>query len=313
MTMSDRGRHPDLIEDEETAAQETAQEVPQPPAQPTRRNGRARGGEPAPSSPAPTATPPDEEPAGDLRPAPEQEEPSSLATAETPEWLTQARATADPKEMLKLLAANLSTDELVKDERIAGVLGTLADRRARALIQQQEQERVEQQKRDALNRGDLYQLGELSAGELQQRVQQQQATSQIAPLMDVLTRWQSKLEPEVQTRVQGRQYGAGKTWDEGAEEYLEAVSQARAELLAEKELKRREPALRKAWLSETNGHGPTPEVDGGPAPGVREVTDEQIAAMSLEESNKYLDDLGRPLPGVNLRYTRAINLRERQR
>jgi hypothetical protein len=35
--------------------------------------------------------------------------------------------------------------------------------------------------------------------------------------------------------------------------------------------------------------------------------------MSLAESDAYLDERGQPRPGVRLRLTRAINLREQQR
>jgi hypothetical protein len=133
--------------------------------------------------------------------------------------------------------------------------------------------------------------------------------------MDGVVKFQQKLPPEIQAQVQGRQYGVGKSYAEGVEEYLEAVSQAMADYrrdeAVEKELRRREPALRKAWLSETNGSGPTPEIDGGPAPGVREITDEQLAHMSLEESDAYLDEKGQARPGVRLRLTRGIPIRQR--
>jgi len=56
----------------------------------------------------------------------------------------------------------------------------------------------------------------------------------------------------------------------------------------------------------------TPELDGGPAQAYREITDAQVAAMTLEEYDRYFDDKGRPRPGVRVQLTRGIDVRREQ-
>jgi hypothetical protein len=74
------------------------------------------------------------------------------------------------------------------------------------------------------------------------------------------------------------------------------------------------PTYRDRWLAERNGAEPSPETDGGPAPGVRELTDEIIAGMDLEEF-KAVWDLKRDKPKEGYRYrsTRGIDPRQAQR
>jgi hypothetical protein len=234
-----------------------------------------------------------------------------------PDWLQSAREASDPQAMLATLLRNLPVDELEKHPTVRHWIGDMGDKRARALLRQAEQDKLEQQKRDAAAQGDYYGLGQLTANEIQQRAQQQAAAQQATPFMDGVVQFQTKLPPEVQAEVSGKTFGAGKSYAEGVAEYLDAVTAAsithRLNEAVEREIKRREPALRKALLSETNGQSPVPELDGAQAPSSREITDEQIAAMSLEEYGAYFDEGGRPKPGVRVRLTRGINLRDAQR
>lgn len=178
-------------------------------------------------------------------------------------------------------------------------------------------EAIEQQKREALANADFYGLGQLTAPEIQQQVEQSTNAQAGAPFMQGVELFQRALPVEVQTEVQGRAYGTGKSYAEGVAEYLGAVYQAALrhgrEQDFEQELKRREPALRKAWLSEANGSQPVPELDGGRAASVREITDEQVGRMTMSEYDTYFDERGQPRPGTRVRLTRAVNLREQMR
>jgi hypothetical protein len=270
------------------------------------------GGEGAPAAPrqAPEASPPA------AAPAPTDAEPGPAAEAEgEPEWLQHIRTSKDPKEILAALTKNMSRDEVVRDPTLAGLIGDLGQKRAKQLLEEQSAARIEHEKRQALARGDTYRLGELTAPEVQRQVQQSQAAESTAPFMEGVARWQAKLPEEVQRQIQGRQYGAGGSYADGVEQYLEAVADAmishRLNERVEQEIKHREPALRKAWLGETNGAEPSPERTNGHAAGVREITDEQIDQMSLEEYDRYFDEAGRPKAGVVHRPTRGQPIRQR--
>jgi hypothetical protein len=301
--MSDRGTHPDLLEEEPQSS--PAPETPSP-----RRGGRSA------ARAAPQTQPPAEAPA-EPSPPPEPETPPEAPPepAEPPDWWAQVKDAKDPETALDLITRNMPKQDLEKNLVLQGWIGDMGARRARAMLQQTEQERIEQQKREALANQDYYGLGQLTAPELQQRAQQQAAQQQGAPFMDGVTRFQSALPPEVQQAVSGKTFGAGKTYQEGVAEYLSAVTEAsishRLNEAVEKELKRREPALRKAWLSESNGAQPVPELDGGRASSSREITDEQVARMTLAEYDAYFDANGQPKPGVRVRLTRGIPTRQR--
>ena len=305
--MSDRGIHPDLLEEEQHAA---AAETPSPP----RRSRAARAAPPAPSDVA-SAEPVESAPAPAAQDSePVSGEPSSSSTetqaaAELPEWrakLKEAVESGDDSALMDLLVKNRS-------DVVTGHVGYLVRKKR----EQEVKDAIEQQKREALANADYYGLGQLSAAEVRQQLEQAQAAQQTAPFMEGVTLFQSRLDPKVQAEVQGKTYGTGKSHAEGVAEYLEAVHQAALrhgrEQDFEQELKRREPALRKAWLSEANGAQPVPELDGGRAASVREITDEQVARMSLAEYDTYFDEAGRPRPGTRVRLTRAIDLRAQQR
>ena len=310
MTMSDRGIHPDLIDDEQ--AESAAAETPSPP-----RRGRAARAAPVSSGP-PQEPASDTSAAQDSEPAATEQSSSSAeaeAAAEPPEWWQQVKDAPDPKAAFALLAKNMPKTELEQDPTMQGWIGDMARRRAVAMQQQAQAEQIAQQKREALANADFYGLGQLTAPEIQQQLDQSTSAAQYEPLTSAIARFQSALEPEVQTQVQGKTYGAGKTYEEGIAEYLGATVEAavshRLNDAVEKELKRREPALRKAFLSETNGGQPVPELDGGRAASVREITDEQVGRMTLAEYDTYFDEHGQPRPGTRVRLTRGIPLTRR--
>lgn len=314
----ERATHPDLLE-EEAAAREQVEESasPEKPARGRRasRTARAEATVAADTAAAPPVAADAEgggtdavaspsEPSPDAPP----ESPQSGDANGAPEWLSQVKEATDPQTALSAILKNAPLEELQKDPRIAGWIGDMAQKRARALAQQQAQERAAQEKADAWQKGDYYRLGELSASEqeAQALLAQQQAASQ--PFMQSVTEFQKQLPEEVQLEIQGKQY-------QNVAEYLaatvEAATRHRRERELEAEIKKREPALRKAWLSETVGAEQSPERASGPTPGVREITDAEIDRMSLQEYDTYFDEHGRPKGGVRLRLTRGIDVTRR--
>jgi hypothetical protein len=303
MTMEDRGVHPDLVE-EEAAAAEVAADAARETAPPRRsRAGRAQrqGGEPA----APTdngVQPATDDAAGE----------SSPDSGETPDWLKQAREATDPAEAFKLLAKNLPREVLERDETLSGLVGHKAD----AMLRARQQQEIERQKREAAQNNDLYTLGELTQRELQEREAQTQAAVQQGngTFMDGVVLFQQQLPEDIQRQVAGQTFGSGKGQAQGVAEYLQFISDARVKLREqelEHEFQRRESALRKSVLSEVNGDEPVPERESGTPGRVREVTDEQIEAMTMQEYNALFDEAGRPKPGVRHRATRGIPLTQR--
>ena len=304
MTMSNRGIHPDLLDELES---------PQPAPDSSTANGatsrsrsRRRATEPAAPPPgaseAPVADEGGSDALGDTPPPPEP------APADVPEWLGQLRSATDPDEIIGLVTKNVDRDVLMKNEILSAVLGNMSNKRAQDLLRQQDQQRQDRDRQAAYERGDLYALGQLSAAELQQQRAALEAQTQAAlnPYMHDVTEFQRALPEDVQKRVQGKQYDSF-----GA--YLQAVHEARLQYDVEAEVKKREPALRKAELSSTVGTEMTPELDGGPAQQYREITDAQVASMTLEEYDRYFDDKGRPKPGVRVRLERGIDVRREQR
>lgn len=295
MTMSDRGVHPDLL-DEVQAEREAAPQETQPVEGRSRRRGPVarQNGTPPPaddSPPGASAGPEEGETAG-LVVSPESGE------AQTLDW----RQAQSDEEAFKLLAKRLPPDALRQDETLAGLIGATADMRARQLIREQEREANERQKREAAANNDLYTLGELAQRELQQQAAANAGADRLAPLMDAITRFQQTLPETVQKEVAGKTFGEGKPWHEGAVEYMAQL----VESATNHRLREREAALRKSILSEINGNEPVPEREGGTPSRVRVVTDEQVAAMSLAEYEGLFDENGHPRPGVRHQATRGI-------
>jgi len=293
----DRGVHPDLVEEEAAAQAEAAEAAP-----PRARSSRSRRSEPAAQD-------------ASVQPAPEAADEVQSSSPESGEadWLARVDEVKDPVEKFKLLAKNLPRDVIEHEPTIYGWVGQQADKRARDLLRQQDREAQEQAKREAAARGDLYTLGEMTQRELQEREQQQQV-AQSGTFMDGVVLFQQQLPEEIQRKVAGQAFGVGKGQAAGVAEYLSFISEERIKLEKaelEREFQRRESALRKSVLAEINGDEPVPEREGGTPGRVREVTDEQIEAMTMQEYNALFDENGRPKPGVRHRATRGIPLIQR--
>jgi hypothetical protein len=296
MTMTNAGIHPDLLEEtlaEQAEAAETPATEPAPPGRRPRRTARAVAQETSPEAPAEQSAPLPAEPGAEAATPTEAATPAE--SAEPPEWLGELQGKTDPKEIISIAREHLSREELANDPFFQGWIGDLANK-------------TQRERQAALERGDLYALGQYTAQDMQAQraAEESQAQQALSPLMQDVTEFQKTFPAAVQAEVSGKQFATFK-------DYLRAVTDAAIRHGFDDELKRREPALKKAFLSETVGSEPTPEREGGRAPSVREITDEQLARMSLEESDQYLDDRGQPRPGVRLRLTRAINTRDLQR
>lgn len=239
-------------------------------------------------------------------------EPAEVATQQTPDWWDELRSATDANTALAVLTAHLTPDDLVKDNRIAGIIGQKAYDRVQQEIQRREANQRETLKAQAAQNGDLYTLGELSAPEvlaqLRQQATQEAEQKSLAPLTEAVAAFQDTLPEAVRAEVAGRHY-AGATVQEGIMAYMDAVVKAaikhHLEPEVEREIKRREPVLRKQFLASAYGEDMSPELAGGTPKSVHEITDEQVAGMSLEEYDQYFDDYGRPKDGVRLRMTRA--------
>jgi hypothetical protein len=286
----DKSVHPDLVD-------EAPQDAPETPPASGRGRGRARAAEPA--APAPE---PSDELVGEAAPDDTSSPPAEDAAEPDLSWFDSVREAKDPTEALRLLAKNLPRDQFEKDEVVSGLLGQMGDRRARALLQQQEREATERAKLEAAQNNDLYTLGEMTQRELQSQLASQQAAQAAGPFMDGVVAFQKQLPEAIQKEISGKAFGQGKTYAEGVAEYMAYVVDRAVKLEAQK----RESAIRKSVMSEINGDEPVPERDSGTPGRVREVTDEMIAAMSLQEYEALFDENGRPKPGVRHRSTRGI-------
>jgi hypothetical protein len=275
----DKNVHPDLVDDA-------------PPAT-----------DAAVATPEPTPAAPDSAAISDQDDSPD----GGQASTESLEWFEQVREAKDPAEALRLLAKNLPREQFEKDDVVSGLIGQIGDRRARALAQQQEREANERAKLEAAQNNDLYTLGEMTQRELQGRLASQQAAQAAGPFMDGVVAFQKQLPEAIQKEISGKAFGEGKSYAEGVAEYMAYVVDRAVKLEASK----RESAIRKSVMSEINGDEPVPERDSGTPGRVREVTDEQIAAMSLREYDALFDENGRPKPGVRHRSTRGIPLTPR--
>ena len=286
----DKNVHPDLVD-------EAPQDAPETPPASGRGRRRARAAEPA--APAPE---PSDELAGEAAPDDTSSPPAEDAAEPDLSWFDSVREAKDPTEALRLLAKNLPRDQFEKDEVVSGLLGQMGDRRARALLQQQEREATERAKLEAAQNNDLYTLGEMTQRELQGQLASQQAAQAAGPFMDGVVAFQKQLPEAIQKEISGKAFGEGKSYAEGVAEYMAYVVDRAVKLEASK----RESAIRKSVMSEINGDEPVPERDSGTPGRVREVTDEMIAAMSLQEYEALFDENGRPKPGVRHRSTRGI-------
>jgi hypothetical protein len=212
----------------------------------------------------------------------------------------------DPKAKLALLLKNVPREEMESDDTIRGWLGDAAQQRARKMLEDRDRQAAEQRRQEAYDNGDLYTLGQIEAQQLEQQRQARQAQidAEMNPYMAGVRQFQATLPEPVQRAVQGRQYPDFPA-------YLRAVQEAAISHGVQDEISRRTAGLEKAALSQTVGMEQSPELDGGPAQAFREITDAQVAAMSLEEYDRHFDEKGRPRPGVRVRLERGIDLRQR--
>ena len=295
----ERSIHPDLLE--ETLAE--AEAASTPPVAPRRRRGNSSAPVSEPLPPGDEQTPQDgaEGDSGEtIQPAP-------------PEPASPEVELTDIQRLAQLLKS-IPREEMEKDDTVRGWLGDAAQQRARRMLDEQARQQQEQQRQQAYERGDLYTLGQLDAAGIQAQRQaaQQQSEAASNPYMLGIAAWQKTLPEAVQLDVQGRTFAPGGTPAEGFQAYLQAVHESAIRHGLEAEVRKREPALRKAELNTTVGGEMTPELDGGPAQAYREITDAQVAAMTLEEFDRYFDDKGRPRPGVRVQLTRGIDVRREQ-
>jgi len=299
-----RSIHPDLLDEYQDqmhlAAGATAET---PPTAKRPRRGRGATAQSAASTPGAEQAPESPQLEAPVAPTDGSGDGAVLPpdTAE-PEWLAQVRAAKDPREILSLVTRNVPREDLSRDDVLAGLIGDLGNKRARQMLEDQEKQRQEQARLDAFDKGDLYTLGQMQAAELQQ--QRQAAMAQNDPYLVAVRNFQAALPENVQREVQGKNYDSF-----GA--YLSAVQDAAIRHGVSEEVKKRSGALEKAELSATVGSEQSPELDGGPAQAYREITDAQVAAMTLEEYDHYFDEKGRPKPGIRVRLERGIDVRRR--
>ena len=258
----DKNVHPDLVEDVPAEAS-TAAELADAPETPD----SAAGEDTTPSEPQ--------------------------APTESLEWFEQVRDAKDPAEALRLLAKNLPRDQFEKDEVVSGLLGQMGDRRARALLQQQEREATERAKLEAAQNNDLYTLGEMTQRELQGQLASQQAAQAAGPFMDGVVAFQKQPAGGHPEGDFWQSVRPGKDLRRGRGRIHGVHRRPAVKLEAQK----RESAIRKSVMSEINGDEPVPERDSGTPGRVREVTDEMIAAMSLREYEALFDENGRQSQG----------------
>jgi len=299
-----RSIHPDLLDEYQDQMQLAAGATAEtPPTAKRERRGRGATGQSAASTPGAEQAPelpPLEAP---VTPTDGSGDGAALPpdTAE-PEWLKQLRATSDPKEIVALVTRNVPREDLSRDDVLAGLIGDLGNKRARQMLEDQERQRQERARQEAYEKGDLYTLGQLEATNLEQ--QRQAAQAQNDPYLVAVRNFQAGLPEDVQREVQGKNYDSF-----GA--YLSAVQDAAIRHGVSEEVRKRSGALEKAELSATVGSEQSPELDGGPAQAYREITDAQVAAMTLEEYDRHFDEKGRPRPGVRVRLERGIDVRRR--
>jgi len=214
------------------------------------------------------------------------------------------RESTDPQTALGTILKNAPLDDLLKHPQIAGWLGNMAQRASREQAAQRAIEEAAREKQEAWRRGDYYRLGELES-QTQEQIAQQQAQLQASePFMRSVTEFQMTLPDEVQKEVSGRMYST-------TAEYFKALHDLGVKHAVEAEIRKRQGALEKTALNATVGAEPTPEREGGPSPGVREITDAEIERMTLAEYERYFDENGKARNGVRVRLTRGIDVSRR--
>ena len=254
-----------------------------------------------------------------------------------------ARPEAQDQELpdLDALLDRYDPEVLRKNRKLMGIAGSLADRlatqRAQALAAQQaealvrermasaEADRSRLRALEAARRGDFKGLGEMRAREVLQEDQQRhvdgfktQATARVYGSVQSAVDQIAKSFPDEVIAAAATKMGElpqNLSWEEGFQRWLPALIEARAEhLMTQPESRKKieqeiSPALRSRLIAEMNGTEPVADSGSGRAQSVRQITDEQIAAMSPEEWVQVYDvKAGKFKPGNVYKPTRAMDI-----
>lgn len=255
--------------------------------------------------------------------------PETVAAPEAPapktysDW-KEAVADADPDELLDLVVDRADREKLLRQRKLGGLIGDVADRRAKALYPTLKEQEAEQnllrEKDEALEKGDDFRVGEIERELKQLRTKKaaEQAASgsmlstvqsAVAPAMT------AEFGPEVVDSLAGRTYDGdvGTALIQYFRDIVKAaaererstgVAAAETKLFAKWE-RERLPALKKAWLAEQNGAEPSPEVSSGTPTGAkRAFTLAEIQRMSPAEFEEHEAAILAAVPSVPANQTR---------
>jgi len=260
---------------------------------------------------------------------------------ERPEGQAQEASSEQELPDLDKLLERYDPETLRKNPKVMGIAGRLADRlaneraerlaqaRAEQLAREREADRERQAELAAARRGDYQALGERRARRALEEDQKryvdqyrERATSDAyGSVQGAVDEIAGGFPPEV-VRAAAEKMGelpGDVDWAGGFKRWLPALIEAQAEHLAgqpERQKKLEEkiaPALRARLIAEMNGTEPVADSGGGKAPTQRQITDEQINAMSKEEWLQVYDmKTGQFKPGVVYKPTRALDPRAMQ-
>src|SRR5215470_876013 len=186
---------------------------------------------------------------------------------------------------------------------------TLAEQRAQQMFQQRwDQEEADRSRKNALaaaRSGNYTELGKAHAREVLEQDQarhidgfrQKATTDAYGRVQSVINEIANGFPPEVVAAAAEKMGDLPNdmSWEDGLKKWLPVLIEARAEHLssspeAQKKVEQRiAPALRSRLLAEMNGTEPVADSGTGTPQKVRQLTDEQIAAMDPEEWVKVYD------------------------
>ena len=314
--------------------------------EPTQDEAKTPGTTPPQATAESQGTPADSSPSPDsegTQPADGSGEPASQSQS-TPAISWGALTPEDRQRLLE----EADPEELRKHPRISGLAGQMADKLTNRRVKELTLDELPTDVRDALSRrvaedvegrraqqererlaeaGEYYTFGQQEAERVRlakerQAEQVQKSRAQAEGLLgfyaqthewakanfpaEVLNKTASDITEQMATLEPRAQYDLWlKTLTANQAEHQSKLRETEARSRWEKE---ELPAHRSRWLAERNGGAPSPETEGGSPTGNRVLTDEMIAAMSLEEFKAVWGDNG-PKPGSGWVYkpTRAIN------
>jgi len=280
--------------------------------------------------------------------APQETAPAPGDGGRTPDQEQQEGTPRDQKPDLPDLNDLLDRydpEALRKNRKFMGMVGGAADKlasqRAQALAEQRAQalyqerwdreqaDRSRRQALDAARRGDYQALGKAHAQEVLEQDQarhidgfkRRATTDAYGAVQSAVNEIANGFAPEVVALAAERMgdLPGDADFSEGFKRWLPALINAQAEYLAGRpEAKKRveqelTPALRSRLIAEMNGTEPVADGGTGQPQRVRQITDEQIAAMDPEEWVKVYDvKAGRFRPGYAHKPTRSLDPRSMQ-